>query len=382
MSCGCNNSLSLQSLIGPTGVGIASVTGEISGSNYEFTFTYTNGDTEVITVAAPAAGATGAQGVYGGFSSVWQFTDVVGGGSASTELGFNSNNFSLVTTLKVSDTNADSINVDGLLDSLDNSGNFGLIRVFKESDSTQFVAFEVTNVVDSGTYHTLTVTYKMHNGTFADNDSVVLTFAPKGNAGTSASCDNVGSGAELYIDATSAPFEIRTLISPNSTITLTENGNEVELDLNVGAWVECNAQGSGVSTTNPVYQTPGSGFTGLANASGFNTLAFKSDIATNKIVLKGCAKLTGAGVIGLTPTGSFNNSTITVCTLPTSLSPSAGVQHFATCQLYNPVTKHSSCAVVVIAAGAMVVVIDHRLNYVDANTYISFENTMYSKNNS
>lgn len=144
------------------------------------------------------AGADGLDGMYGGYSSDFKFDSSVAAGPASTYLRLNNTTYSSVTTIYISDTNQDSTNVDLFLDSFDNSGNFGKIRIFKEYDSNTFWDGTITAVTDSGTYHTITVTYVLSNGTFAAGDSLVVTFAPAGGQGqagplsiTADSLDNV-----------------------------------------------------------------------------------------------------------------------------------------------------------------------------------------------
>lgn len=382
MSNCCNTPKGLNNFKGDTGTGISTVALATVGANYQFTFTYTDGSTEIVTVAKPADGADGAQGLYGGWSSTWVFNDSVGSGSASTELGLNSNDPSLVTTIRLSDTNSDSIGVDLFLDSFSNSGNFGLFKVFKIDDSTIFADYKITAVVDSGAYHTLTVEYVLHNGSFTDADVVVGTFTPNGIAAPTDECSNQGAGAEVYIDGTETPFEFRSLTSSNSSIDITETADELDLTIVYDEWRETSAIGSAASSLVPVYQTPGSGFTSIANASGFNTVAFKLDNATNKVVMKGACKLTGAATIGFNPIGSAGITTINICSLPTVYAMGVGLTAISTCQLYNLVSNHTSSCIAVFSSTSMFIIVDQRLNLIDSNTFISFENTTYSKNNS
>lgn len=194
------------------------------------------------------------------------------------------------------------------------------------------------------------------------------------------SCTNMGTGAAIYKAGTDTPFEFRSAISSDGTITITQNTNDVDFKVNNNSWREVLALGS-TSLTEPYFFTPGSGFTGIANASGTHTVAFRKDPLTNKIFMKGAVKLTGAGVIGFNPVGSANTSSVVICVLPVNLSTGIGVRAFATAQLYNSVIKHASTVLVDVTAGAMSIIVDHRLNYLDANTYISFENTVFSTSN-
>lgn len=130
-----------------------------------------------------ATGATGDQGLFGGFSAEWVFNTSTSTGPSSTQLRFNNTTYSSVTAIYVSDTGTGSLDMDAFLDSISNNSKFGYIRVFKKSDSTKFWMGQVTAVTDNGTDHTLTVTHIQSNSTFAASDAVVLTFSPAGVGG-------------------------------------------------------------------------------------------------------------------------------------------------------------------------------------------------------
>ncbi len=128
-------------------------------------------------------GATGIQGLFGGFSAEWVFNTSTSTGPSSTQLRFNNSTYSSVTAIYVSDTGTGSLDMDAFLDSLSNNSKFGYVRIFKKSDSTKFWMGQITAVTDNGTDHTLTVTHIQSNSTFAASDAVVLTFAPTGGSG-------------------------------------------------------------------------------------------------------------------------------------------------------------------------------------------------------
>lgn len=129
-----------------------------------------------------ARGLTGAQGEYGGFASNWLFSSSTASGTSATEIRLDNAAPASVTGLYINDTNADSTDLSGFLGSFDNSGDFGRIRLFKESDSNVFLMLDVTGVTDSGSEYDITVTYIEHNGTFAAGDSIVVEFVPAGQS--------------------------------------------------------------------------------------------------------------------------------------------------------------------------------------------------------
>lgn len=126
------------------------------------------------------AGANGTNGIYGGFSGEFVFDTSTASGPGSTLLRFNNSTYLSVTRINVSDTGTGSVDYDAFLDSLSNSNEFGLIRIFKKTDSTKFWMGKITAVTDNGTDHSIDVTYITSNGAFVSTDPVILTFSPAG----------------------------------------------------------------------------------------------------------------------------------------------------------------------------------------------------------
>ena len=208
------------------------------GTTDTYTITYTDGTTDTFTVyngndgatggagSAGAAGTNGTNGKFGGYSSLWTYeAGNTASGITSGSLRFNSNDFTLTTTLYVHDTNTETIPVTGFLNSLKNSDGYGFIRIFKVDDSTKFVTYKLTNVVDSGSYFTLSVEYLSIGSYFVYSDDIVLSFAPAGSP-------VLGENYLLYIGT---PNTIAAEGSPgNQKITdnpgVTFSSNTVELD--------------------------------------------------------------------------------------------------------------------------------------------------------
>lgn len=125
-------------------------------------------------------GATGAQGEYGGYSSVWNFNATTTSGTTAGMLRFNSGTYASVTTMYINKTNADSTDMSNFLATLSNGSYYGKIRIFKESDSSKFWEGTITAVSAGASEYTLTVSYILANSTFSASDSVVLSFTPHG----------------------------------------------------------------------------------------------------------------------------------------------------------------------------------------------------------
>jgi hypothetical protein len=214
-------------------------------------------------------------------------------------------------------------------------------------------------------------------------DATTSTFIVKnGVDGVTQTASNIGIFKEVYKAGTSNPFEYRTLGNTDGTITVTQNTNDIDFKLNTGLWITASAQGTAPNGFNVVYSAPGSGFTSIANASGYNSVAFKKDLVTNKVVMRGAAKLTGPTVIGMNPSGSFAKTSL-ILFIPShpNFVVTPGVQAVATCQLFNNSMQHFSTGCIVATSTDISLIVDHRLNYVDQNTLISFENTSFSISN-
>lgn len=138
------------------------------------------GGCEIDLTGIGQVGATGAQGEYGGYSSVWNFNTTTTSGTTAGMLRFNSATYASVTTMYINKTNQDSTDMSNFLATFSNGTYYGKIRIFKETDSSKFWEGTITGVTSGATEYTITVTYILANSTFAASDSVVATFTPNG----------------------------------------------------------------------------------------------------------------------------------------------------------------------------------------------------------
>jgi hypothetical protein len=136
------------------------------------------------------SGSDGTNGIFGGYSGKWIFKSATNAPPLSNTIRFNSA-LSTTTNIYVHDSNFNGTDYDLFLDSFSNTSifgpSYGWLRVFKESDSNVFWMGTISNVVDNGTYHTLTVVSILSNGSFTEDDPIVISFVPKGNNGTAGS---------------------------------------------------------------------------------------------------------------------------------------------------------------------------------------------------
>jgi len=190
---------------------------------------------EIITLPTGVAGTDGDQGLFGGFSLGWKFNTSTSTSPASTTLRFNSTTYNLVSTLYINDTNTDSVDSAAFLDAFTNSSNYGLIKIFKVDDSSKFWMGTITGNTDSGTYHTISVTYISHNGAFAADDELVVSFVPKGATGSTGATGASGASyfsydANNYSHTGGGGSETLTTISLPSN-TLSSNGQALKIEL-------------------------------------------------------------------------------------------------------------------------------------------------------
>ena len=137
------------------------------------------------SIISNPAGADGLNGEFGGYSSIFKYSVTTTPPPTVGFINFNNSDPLSITKVYVSTTNHESIDVTDFLASLDNNGNFGYIRIFKEFESETFYLFEITSVSNGGSYYELGVNYLGHSfySTPTSGDKIVLTFAPAGPQG-------------------------------------------------------------------------------------------------------------------------------------------------------------------------------------------------------
>lgn len=173
-------------------------------------------------------GAAGSDGIFGGFSAEWKFDNNTTPSPSSTYVRVDNAAPAAITKIYVHINNIDGTDHDNFLNSFTNGGAFGLIRLFKEYDSNKFWLGQITAVTDNTTYYTLDVTYILHNGIFAANENIVLTFTPKGATGATGSSGSSGTGGGYVVDydlsstttpVGTAPYVMKELTVPANTVT-------------------------------------------------------------------------------------------------------------------------------------------------------------------
>jgi hypothetical protein len=149
-------------------------------------------------------GLDGLNGKYGGHSSKWTFKSEIIVAPVINTLRMNNATPASVTALYIHQTDANAVNMSLFLASFNNSNNYGLIKIFKEYDDSKFWIGRITNVTNTASYYTITVTYIHHNGTFNSDEALIVSFTPQGIPGNDG--DNSTTLAWVEESLTTDPF--------------------------------------------------------------------------------------------------------------------------------------------------------------------------------
>ena len=160
-----------------------------------YTITYTNATTQTFVLG------NGINGVYGGYSSEWLFDNGTTPTPITTagDFRFNNATLSAVTGIIINETNADATDLNAFLAGFTNSGNFGLLRISKKSDSSIFWMGIITANSDLGDQYDVTLTHVASNGPFTNSDPCVVSFVNNGAPGIDGTNGTNGTNAtDLY----------------------------------------------------------------------------------------------------------------------------------------------------------------------------------------
>lgn len=178
--------------------------------------------------------AQGEQGLFGGFSALWRKNSGTSSSVSAGGLTFNNTNMVSATAIYVHKTNVDNSNHTNFLNSFSNGGNYGLIRIFQEDDSSVFWYGTLTGVSLSGNVFTLTVTNiqsSLSSGTIPTGRDLVLSFTPKGATGPSSSSGLTllhNSLTDSGTTAAASPQTLKTYTLPANTLSVNNDIIEVE----------------------------------------------------------------------------------------------------------------------------------------------------------
>lgn len=138
-------------------------------------------------------------GRFGGYSTDYIFhATTTGSGISSGNLRLNNATFASVTHAYIHKSQRFGISVAAMLSEMANSGNYGLIKIYKESTlDDNWIYARITNIVDQTTYFDFTLTYISGHGSFSATDVIVLTYSPTGPRGLTGDDGEQGEPGEI-----------------------------------------------------------------------------------------------------------------------------------------------------------------------------------------
>jgi hypothetical protein len=188
-----------QGDIGATGViGITGATGP-QGDVGGVGSTGATGSTGGVgsTGATGAIGTTGPTGPFNenGFRFIYS-TDIANTDPTSGKFKFDSATLSLITSLRISETDADSSDVSSWITKFNDSTsiNKSTLTIRKIGTPTTFLIIQVTGTLtDSGTWDSTNINFVSTGGIFSDGDSCYITMSRTGDMGTTGPTGGVGA---------------------------------------------------------------------------------------------------------------------------------------------------------------------------------------------
>lgn len=146
----------------------------------------------VLTVVSLTAqqGPQGVQGTQGnpgndGGAGAWNWEISTSSGPSTGAIRFNNGTFSSVTSIYLSETDANSRALSALIATWDDSTSTikGYIRCHENATPTNFWYGTISALTDNGSDVTLTVSHLSSSGSFSAGDDVIVELVPKGDKG-------------------------------------------------------------------------------------------------------------------------------------------------------------------------------------------------------
>lgn len=235
----------------------------------------TQGDTGI-------QGDTGADGGGGGYAFAYDFSTTITAPPTTGEIRFNNATIASVTTIWVHDTDRNSNDLDANLDQLVNGD---AILISSEVDN-DFASFDVTGNTDSGTYHTLTVTYVNASGGFANGEDISLAPAfqtgAQGDTGATGAKGDTGDQGDTGVTGAKGDTGADSTVQGDTGI---QGDTGVKGDTGSGDQGDTGVKGdtgTGVSATGEIFLTAAGGWPSTTNGCATNT---KNEYGTNDVDL-------------------------------------------------------------------------------------------------
>lgn len=131
-------------------------------------------------------GQKGQQGNFGGQTFSYQFnTTTTDSDPTSGKLLFDNATPSSATRINIDDQDAGATDIQSFLRTIDDSTSTikGHVRISNSTDANDFVIYTISSLVENTGYFRLVVSYIDGDATFANNESLTVTFARTGDVG-------------------------------------------------------------------------------------------------------------------------------------------------------------------------------------------------------
>ncbi len=168
-------------------------------------------DCNNVNLPTGPAGAQGDPGLFGGWALEWDFDTTLTNGTSATKIRMDNATPASVTNLYINNQNIDSVDSSAFLAAM--GSPFGVIKLFKEADSSVFWMGTVTGATSGGTEYTIAVTHTLSNGTFAAGDDIVVSFSPLGATGPTGAAGPAGAKV-IELNMTSAAVTSTSYSTP------------------------------------------------------------------------------------------------------------------------------------------------------------------------
>jgi len=249
-------------------------------------------------------------------------------------------------------------------------GPFFIVDGVDGTDGTDGVSVDDIQLTDGSTASGQTATYTMYDV----EDNIIGTFQVYNGSDGGVTIANVGSGADVFQEGSSSPFNYRSLTSSDGSVDLTQSTTEIDIKTASATWIDIESSGYGSSDA-PKFNVP-SGFSTFGNVNGFPTVQMYLDSKTGLVFMKGTAGFSGAANYLADPTGSASELPFTIITqIQAAYQPANAVEFPVT--LRTP-SNSIGTGVVRISGSTATLYVDNRLTTVNGTTQVHFEGTFYT----
>ena len=245
-------------------------------------------------------GSQGAEGKFGGFAVEYNYsntTTIADPGDGNIRL--NTTNLASAGYLAIDDNNISHTDIHLFLKTIDDSTSTikGQVKITKKTDDSIFFLYTINSMIDNETYFRISISPLASNGTLANGDDVLLTFArtgDKGDTGATGPKGDTGSTGSKGADgdsitprgnwSSSTSYVVNDLVyhaSSNASYVASQNNSNKTPSSSSSYWTVVAQDGNDGSNgaKGDTGAAGPAGPTGPAGASGSSTVhTFKTSI--------------------------------------------------------------------------------------------------------